>query len=114
MSLLNKINNRKRNITKSSNIINIKKDEDSKISKEDSNSDNSEKSSEKSDDSKDESKDNSEKSSAKEIHDSFDEGSQDSLNEDEEYNKLKDELTTIHNFIYILLFNLICMLIFLN
>ena len=101
MSLLDKINNRKRNITKSANIINLKKDENSKISQDDSNSDKSEKSSEKSDsenDSNDDSKDNSNKSSAKEIHDSFDE-SQDSQNEDEEYNKLKDELDKANNFI---------------
>ena len=44
------------------------------------------------------SKDDSDKSSAKEVHDSFEE-SEDSLNEDEEYNKLKDELDKANNFI---------------
>jgi hypothetical protein len=44
------------------------------------------------------SKDDSDKSSAKEVHDSFEE-SEESLNEDEEYNKLKDELDKANNFI---------------
>ena len=44
------------------------------------------------------SKDNSDKSSAKEVHDSFEE-SEESLNEDEDYNKLKDELDKANNFI---------------
>jgi len=44
------------------------------------------------------SKDNSDKSSSKEVHDSFEE-SEESLNEDEDYNKLKDELDKANNFI---------------
>ena len=108
MSFQNKIiNNRKRNVTKSSILSNHKKDENSKSSKEDSNSNKSETNSEnnsKSDsdsenDSNSESKDNSEKSSSSEIHDSFEEGSQDSLNDDEEYNKLKEESDKANNFI---------------
>ena len=45
------------------------------------------------------SKGSSKKSSAKEVHDSFSEESKDSLNEDEDYNKLKDELDKANNFI---------------
>ena len=87
-----------------SKIINTKDNKSSK-KEEDSNSINSESDSEKSTkngknrESKNENDENSEQSSAEEIHDSFGDKSEDSLNEDEDYNKLKDELDKANNFI---------------
>ena len=84
-----------RKVISNSNLINIKTD--IKLD-EDSNSEKSLNSSE-SYDSKDDIKDNKNRSPDIEVHDSFDEGSEDSLNEDEDYKKLKEELDRGNNFI---------------
>ena len=68
--------------------------ESEKNSKNDKNNESNDESNE-----SNESNESSEKSSAEEVHDSFEDKSEDSLNEDEEYNKLKDELDKANNFI---------------
>ena len=85
----------KRRVISNSNLMSIRKD--IKL-EEDSNSDKSLNSFE-SFGSKDDIKENKNKSPDIEVHDSFDEESEDSLNEDEDYKKLKEELDRANNFI---------------
>ena len=96
MSSENEININNGQKEKKTIILNSSNERKSKNSENESES-NSKSGSDK--DESDESSDSSKNSSAEEVHDSFDDESEDSLNEDEDYNKLKDELDKANNFI---------------